>query len=384
MNFDLYPRTIWLVLSGSRAYGFNNPDSDWDYRGICIPPMDNYIGCKGGFEQAVDGKTKHVWKHFPDGLIQPDSDMQVMELTKFTTLAADCNPSVIETLFCEDVVHQHPAVQVLLDNRDLFLSKRAKARFCGYALSQLARIKLHRKYLQNPIEVPPTREKYGLPPVGIISRDQLGAADSLIKKEIDKFMVDQTDLPEHTKIDLGFAMDNMLRGVWSALNQDPYPIGTNQKFSSELEAVELQAMRTIGFSENFIEVLKKEKQYQAAMRDWHNYQEWKKNRNPARAAMEAKWGLDLKHACHLYRLILMCKEILETGKVHVKRPDAELLRSIRNGAKSYEEIVDFAEKHNELLNESVKKSKLPAHPDMDKINNIIIDMVLTFNKVTRN
>ncbi len=319
MNFDLEKSTIFLTLAGSRAYGFSNPDSDWDYRGICIAPLDSYLGVKGKFEQAVDGSTKHVWKHFKDGLVQPDSDMQVMELTKFCKLAAECNPSVIEILFSDEssIVLKHPVMLQLLEHRDMFLSKRAKARFSGYAMSQLNRIKRHKFWVDNPLVREPKREDYGLSSSQTISLDQIGAAEAIIQREIDGFMVDQNDLPEHTKIELNNGLNKMMRAVWYAVNSTPFPIGAEQKFKSTEEALSDLVMRQEGFSENFIEVLKKEKQYRSAKQEWNSYQKWLKERNPARAELEKKFGYDCKNAVHLVRLIRECREILETGKVNV-------------------------------------------------------------------
>ena len=54
MNFNLRDATIYLVLAGSRAYGTNNPESDWDYRGIAISPIETYVGILDNFEQVVD------------------------------------------------------------------------------------------------------------------------------------------------------------------------------------------------------------------------------------------------------------------------------------------------------------------------------------------
>mgnify|MGYP001607055563 CR=1 FL=1 len=47
----------------------------------------------------------------------------------------------------------------------------------------------------------------------------------------------------------------------------------------------------------------------------------------------------LKHAMHLVRLMRMCKEILITCEVVVKRPDREELLAIRNGAWSYYKLI---------------------------------------------
>lgn len=381
MNFDLRQSTVFLTLSGSRAYGFHNAESDYDYRGICIPPLNTYIGIGNKFEQAVDNKTKHIWKNYSD-LVQTDSDMQIMELSKFCRLALDCNPSIIEILFSDEdsFIYKHPIMNVLLNNRKLFLSKRAKARFCGYALSQLNRIKRHKRWLDNPPTHEPLRSHFGLPDKeGLVSADQIGSANALIKQEIDGFVVDQNDLPEHTKIELSLNLDKMMRAVWASLNTTPFPIGENQRFDSMNDALAEMVMRQNGFDRNFIEVLKKEKQYRAARQEWESYQHWLQDRNPARAELEKKFGYDTKHACHLVRLIRMCREILETGQVLVKRPDAEELRMIRSGSWSYEGICEFAEAEDKALSEVVKQSKLPSAPDMERIQEIVYSMILNFN-----
>lgn len=383
MNFNLSERTPFLVLSGSRSYGFSSPTSDWDYRGVAIPPLETYIGLAPKFEQIVDGEGgKHVWKHFPTGLVQPEADMQVMELTKFCRLAAQCNPSVIEILFSDDsaVLRAFPITRPLLEKRDMFLSKQAKARFCGYALSQLNRIKRHKKWLDNPPTVQPKRSEYGLPEYKLLSLDQLGAAEALITKEVDAFMIEQTDLPEHTKIELSSGMSRMLKAIWASINPDrSYPVGAGQQFLSTEDALFEAVARDQQFSENFIEVLKAEKKYRAAKQEWDSYQHWLKSRNPARAEIEKKYGYDCKHAAHLVRLIRMCREILENGKVLVKRPDAKEILAIRNGAWTYEEIVSFAEKEDLALQDVAKKSKLPNSPPINDIHQIVFEMVMEFN-----
>lgn len=383
MNFDLKESTIFLTLVGSRAYGFSSESSDYDYRGICIPPMYTYIGINSKFEQVVDGISKEVWKNYPD-LVEPEADMQVMELSKFCRLALDCNPSIIEILFSDEsnFVYRDPIMDSLLEHRDAFLSKRAKARFCGYALSQLNRIKRHKRWLDDPPTKEPSRADFGLPEKSsLISADQIGSADAIIKYEVDAFVVDQTDLPEHTKIELNLGLSKMIKAVWLALNLGPYPVGEGQRFESTDAALSEAIMRQNGFDYNFIEILKREKKYRAARQEWDSYQHWLQERNPARAELEKKFGYDTKHACHLMRLLRMCREILETGKVLVKRPDAEELRAIRSGAWSYERICEFAENEDKALNEVVKKSKLPSSPDTNTIQSIVYDMTLKYNNL---
>jgi hypothetical protein len=221
--------------------------------------------------------------------------MQVMEITKFVRLALHNNPSVIETLFTDEaeVLVCDPVLKPLVDNRDKMLSKQAKARFCGYAVSQLNRIKRHKRWLDNPPQKKPERKDYGLPDQGLLSPDQIGAANSLIQKEIDEFMVDQTHLPEDVKIELGAMLGKSMRATWQALHTDvPYPVGDDQRFESTEDALYWGAAKDQGFTDNFLEVLVREKRYRTAKREWDQFQTWKRQRNEKRAELEKQFGFD--------------------------------------------------------------------------------------------
>ena len=61
--------------------------------------------------------------------------------------------------------------------------------------------------------------------------------------------------------------------------------------------------------------------------------------NVKRPELVEKHGYDTKHAMHLWRLLRMCAEILETGRVLVRRPDADELLAIRDGAWRYDAII---------------------------------------------
>jgi hypothetical protein len=124
----LEKRTILLTLGGSRAYGTDTHESDIDVRGICVPPASYYHGFTSKFEQAE---------------IRDGSDVVVYEIKKFFSLAAKCNPNILEILYSDPSHHilVHPLGRTLLDNRDLFLSKQAAASFAGYAHAQIHRIK---------------------------------------------------------------------------------------------------------------------------------------------------------------------------------------------------------------------------------------------------
>lgn len=83
-----------------------------------------------------------------------------------------------------------------------------------------------------------------------------------------------------------------------------------------------------------------------------------------------------KHATHLVRLMRMCREIITTGKVEVLRPDAQELIAIRNGAWSYEQLINWAEIQDKELEELYKTCDiLPHQPDRKKLNKLCIELV---------
>jgi hypothetical protein len=343
-------RTIYLTRHGSHAYGTSLPTSDLDIRGICIAPREYYHGFSLVFEQAV----------------QKEPDLAIFELRKFLTLACDVNPNVIELLYTDPSDHLFvtPAMEKLLENRSAFLSRRVKHTFSGYALSQLKRINLHYRWLKNPPTGEPIRKEFGLPERTVIPADQLMAAKAAIQKQIDRWTFkDIENLDPATRQAMMDSFEKTLLEMtqWTWLDRE--------------EKQWVAAADFLGFSTNFIEVLDKERRYDGARKNWTQYNEWKRSRNPDRAVLEEKWGFDTKHGLHLVRLLRMCREILTTGQVHVRRPDAEELLAIRAGAWDYYKLVEWAESEDKSLTELMSTSPLPYTHDRKKIDALCIELV---------
>lgn len=212
--------SILVVNHGSVAYGTNLPESDLDVKGVAIPPREYFHGFCSKFEQAE----------------QKEPDLVIYDIRKFFNLASNCNPNIIEILFVEpeDIRHISPLGRKLLDNRDLFLSRRARHTFSGYAVSQFKRL--------------------------------------------------QRDIKADRKI---------------------------------------------------------------------------KN----------------KHVMHLVRLMTMCKEILMSGKVIVKRPDKDDLLKIRRGEWDYQEIEAWQKSMDSEMDKWYNVSCLPYAPDIKKIDKLCQEIV---------
>jgi hypothetical protein len=325
---------------GSHAYGTNIESSDEDFKGVAIPPTKYFYGFVNKFEQA----------EFRD----PNPDMVIYELRKFMALAADCNPNIIEMLWVDSSDHLlvTSAGEKLLSARGAFLSQKAKHTFSGYALSQLKRVNLHYRWLKNPPKAQPTREEFGLPERTIIPANQLETAQAAIKKQLDSWSFkDLEEVSDSARI-------GIMNSMAAALAE--MKIGTDEQFHA--------AGRLLGFADNFLELLDRERHYGARLNEWRQYQEWKKNRNPARAELEQRWGYDTKNAMHLVRLLRMCREILTLGKVIVRRPDRDELLAIRSGAWKYEDLITWAAQQDEELTLLMQTSALPRAPDRNALD----------------
>jgi predicted nucleotidyltransferase len=127
-------RRIFTCRAGSHAYGLNTHTSDEDTRGVFVGSPSNACGL------------------FPVENVEYDGDYIVFELRKFVSLAKDCNPNIIELLYIheDDILFSHPLWERLRESRDLFLTRRAKHTFSGYAVAQLKKIRGHKAWVMNP------------------------------------------------------------------------------------------------------------------------------------------------------------------------------------------------------------------------------------------
>lgn len=341
-------RTILLTKHGSHAYGLNTPSSDLDIKGVAVPPREYFHGYLNRFEQA-EGKNP---------------DLVIFDIRKFFALAVDNNPGLIELLFTDpsDRLQVMPAGELLLEHRQAFISTKAKHTFSGYAISQMRRIDTHYKWLKNPPKAPPDRTAFGLRAENEMTpeqRDNIGSVMAMVTKEI------------ATWDDLS----------WTELS-DPDRIGLKNhltdymtKLSVTKDDLFVSAARSIGLGDNLIELLQREKRWRAAKAEWDSYQNWKATRNPKRAELEAKYGFDTKNAATIVRLLYMCREMMTTGDVIVKRPDREKLLGIRNGAWTYEQLAEFTKREDKELSELAKTSPLPKQPDRAMLDRLCIEIV---------
>ncbi|MCL1896920.1 MAG: nucleotidyltransferase domain-containing protein, partial [Clostridiales bacterium] len=292
-------RLVFLTFGGSHAYGTATEGSDVDIRGCAFNRRSDLIGLSG-FEQVVDVGV----------------DATVYSFNKLIKLIIDCNPNTIEMLGCkpEHYVMYSPVGQELVDNRKMFMSKRAVYSFGGYANQQLRR-------LQNAL----ARDTY---PQAEKERHILGSIKSAMMFFNDRY----ESFPEGAvslKIDKS-ASEGLESEIFMDASLEHYPLRDYKNMWGDMN--------------NIV------KEY-----DKLN----KRNRK--------KDDLHLnKHAMHLIRLYLMCLDILEKEEVNTYREgDLGLLMHIRGGGFQKEdgafsmEFFDLVSEYEKRLEYATANTGLP-------------------------
>lgn len=311
-NEHLGKYVILLGVAGSYSYGTNHENSDLDIRGIALNRKSDLLGMTG-FEQYVDERT----------------DTVIYAFRKIITLLLSCNPNVVELLGLrrEHYLYLHPVGEALLQQKEMFLSRRAIQSFGGYADAQLRR-------MQNAL-----------------ARDRFP----------------QSEKEQHIFRSVKNAMYDFNRR-YQAFAEGGLHLFIDQAVNPELE------------TEIFVDVNLKHyplRDYKNMWNEMHNVvKEYdkigKRNRKKDNDHLN-------KHAMHLMRLFMMAIDILEEGKIQTYR-EAEhaLLMDIRMGKYQKpdgmfrEEFYEMLSEYEKRLHRAAEHTSLPAEPDVEKVQEFVM------------
>lgn len=308
-NKHLGSNILFLTLGGSYAYGTNVEGSDIDIRGVAGSP--EILGFNH-FEQVIDNRT----------------DTVIYAVNKFVSLLAQGNPNIIELLGNDPelYVDMTPEGQMLLDNRNLFLTRHIAYSYGGFANDQLRRLQMG--LLRNGTSPEPLKNRFEK---RSLERSIAGwGKDDIFEISISE----STD--EEGKHPL------LISG-----NLNDYPI-------TSLKSLLKSLTTTIDQYE--------QPQHPKAQKDAAHIN---------------------KHAMHIVRLYYTAFDILEKGEIITHRDKEReelLLLAIRNGkylredgsyAPEFFEFVDALEKR---FQDDVRKTSLPAKPDFGKIEELLVEI----------
>lgn len=341
---------LLLTLGGSHAYGTNVETSDIDVRGITYNPIDSLLGNRV-FEQYEDETT----------------DTVVYGLNKMFRLLLECNPNTIEQLGSkpEHYIILNDDGKKLIENRKIFLSKRAIYTFGGYANSQLRR-------LQNAL----ARDSY---PQAEKEKHILGSIRSAMNSIIEKFHTVNGKLIEYN-----FANDNgKMIHAYKEYNQKMQEMEQFKNF--EYGSLNLYPDKSDREGMD-VEIYMDACLHHYPLRDykgiWNGMNTIVKDYEKLGKRNTKKDDMHLnKHAMHLVRLYLMCIDILTKEEIITYRADEhDLLMSIRNGEfqkpeggyrSEFFELVDDLEKK---MKDAAENTSLPDRPDTEAAYEMLVEM----------
>jgi len=353
-------KIIFEMIAGSHSFGTAIATSDLDIRGVFL------------------NSNRDVFSLFPAPIQVSDdkNDTTYYELRRFIQLALDNNPSVLEFLFCpEDCIRFiKPEWKLFVDNRHLFMSKKAKHTFAGYATAQIKRARGENKWVwqakDGKYNRKPTLEDFcWFVPNGIVPWKPLHIYDCICEKvpnfenlrDLSKCKISCFEHLAYTYRLFG-SYEGEKIGVFSG--GKPFP----QSISKEDEVNKFLGILIVNHDA-----------YEKALKDWQNYNTWLKERNDARWLSQEKGEMDFdsKSMSHCVRLLISGVNILKNGEpiVRLTGKDLDLVRDIRAGKYTYDQIMEIAKNYEEDLNILYQSTTLRNEPDRKAIDELYLKTI---------
>lgn len=383
---------------GSHMYHLNTETSDEDFGGVFFCPKKMLLGLRSWYEEQVSDSK---------------SDVVFYEFGRWLELLLKSNPTVLEGLFApEDCIvgKVHPAVRKILDNRELFLSKECFKTFYGYAVSQISKARGLNKKIVNPVT-----ERKDILDFCYTFNDQgsLPIKKFLVENGLDQKYCGLVNIPNMSDGDSSiygvyydfaayFKFENIdwIRDWYNGNStyKKFFPsvseqLSTQKRIEDKeffhyggiVHPDEIEKSNTVRLSS----VPKGEKPicfmaynkngYMRHCRDYKDYKEWEKNRNPVRYESNLGHNYDAKNVMHCMRLVRMAKELAQGKGFNVVRTwDRDYLLDIRNHKFEYEDVMTQLEKEKLEMEEAIKICTLPEKVDFDKVNDLLYDVRLKY------
>jgi predicted nucleotidyltransferase len=372
----------YKFVRGSQLYGTNLPDgqSDIDFGGVYIADNEVLMGLPEYYEPQISDE-----KH----------DTTYYELGRWVELLMKANPNALESLFAPEdkiVGEVHPAVQLIRDNRDLFVTKECFNSLTGYAVSQIKKCRgLNKKCVQPVLERKEVLDFcYTFKGQGSQSMKEF-----LAERGLDQKYCGLVNIPnmkdtygvyydfaayfhfEHIKYGTLFyngdyPIDIVPENVWDRICKKEF-FGYSGIVHPEGKSNEVRLSSIPKGEIPICFMIYNQNGYESHCKKYKEYQEWVQKRNPVRYESNLKSNYDCKNVMHCVRLLHMGKELAEGKGFNVVRTwDREFLLDIRNHKYEYEYIIEYVEKLFNEMQELMKTCPLPETVDKEKVNDLLI------------
>lgn len=341
---------IFEVISGSKAYGLHNEDSDTDIKGVYVLPEDDFYS----FE-------------YVDQVSDETNDTVYYEIKKFFTLLSKSNPTMLEMINtpAESIIYRSETFPNL--NMEKIFSKECYNTFAKYAYSQVKKARGLNKKIVNPMDK--KRKSIIDFCTAIIDGKTRKLKEWAQEKTINLESCGLTSMNNCVNLFALFWQGNDNKNGYRGIAKKDE---STQVITSSIPKG-LNPLIYISFN---IDGFKK------YCKDYNDYWKWVEKRNEKRFSQTIEHGkkYDAKNMMHTFRLLAIAEEIVKEGIINVLRKDKEYLLSIKSGKYEYDVLLKNAENKINELETLYSESKLPNSPDLKYLRELLINTRRNFYK----
>jgi hypothetical protein len=329
---------LFRVLSGSRLYGTANESSDYDYKVVCLPALDDLLLNK----KVTNRKVKPEGLKAGDRMVAGEEETEYLPLQVFLDDFFNGQTYALETAFAvkqrlhtsTNFLNENPfdpneqmsfdyCVEMVNELIDNFLTRNVK-KMVGYAVSQA--------------------KVYGLKTERFAT---IGAAIKLLEEH----QLGYPDEREYAKITLGESTELLAKLL--ALPHVRESEVLNAKGGTEMARSLEMAGKQFTYSSKLPTVRdsleKVMRGYGERVKDFEGQ------------------GVDWKALSHAIRITEQVLELTATGNLVFPRPNAKMLATIKSGKMSLDEATEHLNAAFEKVDEAVNASVLQERtPELEK------------------
>lgn len=375
-------KPLLLVIRGSHAYGTNIETSDTDYAGVFIQSQEDIFGFN--YKEQINDDT---------------NDTVIYEIKRFLQLLASNNPTVLELLNTpkDCIIYKDPIFDLILENRDKFITKVCAKSFGGYGKMQIQKAKGQNKkqnwekdkvtrkdvldfvyVLEGPKSIPWKKWNDGRYEEKFIGVVNVPNAMNIyaVYYDADAHLYFSENISEETRIILAKQIE-LLKVRKESGQSMGFGYKGLVKTDEGQNVAESNALRLSSIpkgEEPICNIVYNKDGYSEHCKDFKSYEDWLANKNDARWVDVKSHGqkIDGKNMMHSRRLMDMAREIALGLGINVRRENAQELIDIRKGKIDLQTLIEQVEAEIIEIDELFANSNLPDKVDESFVNEILI------------
>lgn len=417
---------LYEYVRGSVSQGINTPLSDIDHGGVYLAPAEQLLGLGIDYQDEIKSEKGD------DDWMELNKFMRLLLKSNPTVLES----LFIDDKY---VLYEHPIMTEIKKHRNEFITKECFSCFIGYSCEQIKKCRSLKKLFVQPVVERKTvldfcytfykqgstkienwldyrglKQKYcGLVNIpnmmetigvyydwgnhflneNVHIEELYGAYDNIgtySTTDIITKMKKSTDDSEKLKLEEDLKkchMCNMVEFIMDFYHLDDMfalrnwyyeqrPIGYKGIVNEKGTSNELRLSSVAKDEKPVCYMTYNKNAFSSHCKDYKEYKDWEKNRNPVRYLQNKGRQFDRKNVAHAIRLMHMGIEIARGEGVKVDRTniDRDFILNIRNGNSSYEDIISYLENKKIEMEDAMTSSTLPEKIDIEKINNLLIEI----------